>query len=185
MECTYISVLIAVTCLVGCGGGGGGAAVAEPVAVVPEGCVATEMSFQFVASAADEKELKIEKMVLTEAMPGAQFGTMQVTFRFCNGAGAEVQGALNGEWASSSEYAGHIFVREAVTHLGTDAASQSTVRLEAYQLKLRVDSTISQADGLAASREAALSDGSVQLQIDGVPHTFHAAGEKVHIEYRY
>lgn len=172
-------------CLVGCGGGGGGAVVAEPVAVVPEGCVAAEMSYHFVAAAENEQELKIEKMVLTEAAPGAQFGTMQVTFRFCNGAGAEVQGALSGEWASAVESAGHIFVREAVTQTDTDAASQSTVRIEAYNLKLRVDSTSTRADGLAASREAALIEGSVQVQIDGTPHTFHAAGEKVHIEYRY
>ena len=185
MKCTYISVLSTVACLVGCGGGGGGAAVVEPVAVVPEGCVATEMSFQFSATAENEKELKIEKIVFTGALPGASFGTMQVTFRFSNGAGAEVQGALSGEWASAVESAGHIFVREAVTQTGTDAASQSTVRIEAYNLKLRVDSTITRADGLAASREAALIEGSVQVQIDGTPHTFHAAGEKVHIEYRY
>ena len=172
-------------CLVGCGGGGGGAAVSEPYAVVPETSVAAEMSFRFSATAENEKELKIEKIVFTGALPGASFGTMQVTFRFSNGAGAEVQGALSGEWASAVESAGHIFVREAVTQTGTDAASQSTVRIEAYNLKLRVDSTITRADGLAASREAALIDGSVQLQIDGVPHTFHAAGEKVHIEYRY
>lgn len=69
MKCTYISVLSAVTCFVGCGGGGGGAAVVEPVAVVPEGCVATEMSFLFVASAADEKELKIEKSYLRRPLP--------------------------------------------------------------------------------------------------------------------
>lgn len=184
MKIFCIPVISVVVCSVGCGDGGS-AVVDESYAVVPAHSVATEMSFQFAASAADEKELKIEYIVFTEAVPGAQFGSMQVTFRFTNASAQEIHGTLYGEWATAAESAGHILIREAITQTGIDASSQSTVRLEAYYLKLRVDSTISQADGLAASREAALIDGSVQLQIDGTPHTFHAAGEKVHIEYRY
>lgn len=184
MKFFYLSALSAVVCFAGCGGGGGGAVVEEPYAVVPESCITTEMSFQFAASAADEKELTIEKIVFTEAAPGAQFGSMQVTFRFTNETAPDVHCTLSGEWATAAESTGHIFIRDAVTQTGVDVTSQATVRMEAYHLKLRVDSTLTQADGLAASREATLVDGYVRLLIDGTAHTFHAAGENVRISYR-